>query len=263
MMDASRWLAVGGFSMLLAAWPSLAGDPKGSTIPDADYAKVVAHQVKVLTESLKAAATAEPLEKKRLADKAKSTAIILAQAAQDNLSGANAAERATLRDAALAIVKLLPAKDPQFADALKLAEGLEGLKANPAAKKEKIQLLPGHTKLEVIMIPYQPAAKGGQGLEAQLLKLSFDKKKNIPPAQLADPLLMNAYQSALIAEMTRDHKVDKDQKKWQELSDDMRRTSLELAAGVRDKDGKAAFAALAKLNESCAVCHKIYRDATD
>lgn len=259
MGQAGRWTAVGVWIVMMAT--ATAADPKAGGIAEADYSKLVAQQTKTLTETLKAAlASTEMLEKKRLADKAKVVAILLAQAAQDNLAGADAGQRATLRDAALAIAKQLPANGPQFADALKLAEALDGLKADPAAKKEKIPLLPAHINLSVLMVPFKNADKGGHGLEATLIKLSFDKKKMIPAAQQGDPLLLSAYQTALIAELTRDHKPAKEEKKWQELSDDMRRTALEMADGIRAKDGKAAFAALVKLNESCTICHKLYRD---
>jgi len=257
MTQAARWMAVAAW-MLVLAWSGGAADPKGS-IPDADYAKLAAQQIKIVTESLKAAMDAEPLQKKRLVDKAKAAAIVIAQAAQGNLDGADSGQRLALRDAALAVAKHLPARDPNLADALKLAETLDGVKAG-GGKKERLQLLPGHIDLGTIMVPFKNVDKGGQDLEKLLLKLSFDKKKNIPPGQQGDPLLLSLYQTAVIAELTRDHKVPKDEKKWQELSDDMKRTALEMAEHVRAKDGKSAFAALTKLNESCTVCHKLFRD---
>lgn len=256
MIHAGRWLAVAVWALVLTL-PGRSADP---AVPDADYPKLAAQQIKVVIDSLKAAQSAEPLQKKRLVEKAKAAAIVLAQAAQDNLAGGDAAQRLGVRDAALVIVKHLPAKEPQLTEALKLAEALDGIKTG-GAKKERNALLPAHTNLEIIMVPFKNIDKGGQDLEKLFLKLSFDKKKNIPAAQQGEPLLLALYQTALIAELTRDHKVDKDQKKWQELSDDMRRTALEMAKGIRDKDGKAAFTALTKLNDSCKVCHEVFRDA--
>src|SRR5215813_10102018 len=92
---------------LLAGFGNAGGQGKGALVPDEDYPKVIAHELKALPEALKALKEAkEPLDQKRMAEKSRCTAVMIAAIAQDNLSGKDAAERATLRDAALEVAAL-------------------------------------------------------------------------------------------------------------------------------------------------------------
>jgi len=242
----------------LLVGPSGAADSKDGSLPDADYPKVVEAQVKVLQEALKAMQEAKEKEEvKKAQRKAHNTAVLLAAAAQDNLAGKDGAQRATLRDAAVQIVEQV--KKGQVNEAVKLAGGLKDLKADAKAKTEKVKLFDAHIDLDILMSAYKLPKAGGQGWEKLLLNLATDKKKTIPPTGLNDALLQAAYQSALIADLSAAYVPAKDKKDWDSLCVDMKKGSLELAEKVKAKDGKAAFAALSKLNTSCSVCHDKFR----
>lgn len=260
MTDACRWAV--RMTFLIAGLGLMAGlggaaDGKDSAIPDADYPKLVDQQLKILQESLKALKDAkEPAESKKLIEKSRCTAVMIAAIAQDNLSGKDAAQRATLRDASLAVAAL--AKSKKTDEAIKKADGLKGIKPDDKAKLAKVKLFDAHIDLQELMSQFKIAKQGGQGIEAALIKLGADKKKMIPPA-LSDTTLLLAYQTALIAELAADYVPDKDPKDWKTFSADMRKGSLEMAEKLKGKDAKGAFSALSKVNTSCSVCHEKYR----
>src|SRR5262249_35950955 len=110
-----------------------------------------------------------------------------------------------------------------------------------------------------LMSQYKLPKAGGQGMEAALLKLATDKKKMIPTTAMNDTLLNTAYLTAIIADLTEEHKPAKDVKDWVAYSHDMRKGAVELAETVKAKDGKAAFVALGKVNTSCSACHDKFR----
>jgi hypothetical protein len=71
---------------------------------------------------------------------------------------------------------------------------------------------------------------------------------------------------AAIAEMTpswaptKDLPGGKTKAKWKSLTEDMKKGSADLLAAIKAKDDKAVATSARKLNESCADCHKIFRD---
>ncbi len=247
-------LAVG---LWLLAGPGTAADSKSPAVPEADYPKLVDHQLKVLEDTLKVLQESKDMsEKKKMTQKAHCTAVMVAAVAQDT-SAKDPALRASLRDAALKVAALV--KAGKIDDAAREAAGLKNVKADPAAKTEKIKLLDVHINLEELMTQFKLPKAGGQGIESALLKLGADKKKMIPAAAMTDSLLNMAYLSAVAADLTEEHKPAKDGKDWVAYSQDMRKGSSELAEAVKAKDGKAAFTALSKANTSCSVCHDKFR----
>src|SRR5262249_37428594 len=146
----------------LVAGPLGAADGKDAAVPDDDYPKVVEHQVKVLTDTLKGLQDAKDMtEKKKLTEKARCTAVMLAAVAQDNLGGKDAGQRAGLRDAALEVAGLL--KTGKVDDAAKKAADLKN--AKPAgAKAEKVKLTEAHINLTELMSQFRLAKAGGQGI---------------------------------------------------------------------------------------------------
>jgi hypothetical protein len=261
LMMSCRWGARGALLALLVcviASFGTAADSKDPAVPEADYPKLVEHQIKVLQEALKTWKEAkEPAEKKKMKEKVRCTAVMIAAIAQDTLTGKDSGARATLRDAALAVGAL--AKQDKVDDAAKKADELKNIKADLKSKAEKIKLFDAHIDLQELMTQFKLPKAGGQGTEAQLLKLGQDKKKIIPPASLNDALLLAAYQSAVASELTAAYVPPKDAKDWKTYSNDMRTGAIELAETVKAKNGKAAFAALSKLNTSCSVCHDKFR----
>lgn len=275
MTHAPRWTAkvvVLSLTFILLAG---AGHNWAADVADGDYAKVLDHQLKVLQDALKALKDAkEKPEVMKMTDKVRCTAVLIAALAQDNLTGKDAAQRATLRDAALKLAGLLKNEPAKVVDdAIKLAEGLKGLKPDPKAQLAQVRLFDAHIDLAETMSFFKLPKAGGQGAEVQLLKLGTDKKKMIPAAALSDSLLVAAYQTALVADLSvayvpKEVKVmdvktkevkETDVKDWQTYTLDMKKSALELAEKVKANDGKAAFLALQKLNTSCTVCHDKFR----
>jgi hypothetical protein len=218
-----------------------AADPKDPLIPAADYDKTLEAEVKVLEEALKAPKDkGQPL-------KAKVAAILVAAIAQDDLSGANAGQRATVRDAALKVYELVDQK--KFDDAKKKAEELLTLKADPAAKAMKVKLSDKVSAAD-LMTQFSPP-KAGLGYEKVLIGLDKGKVDEKTP--------IIAQHVAIIAELTRQITPDKTPKKWEDFADSMRANSIDLAAAAVKKDTKAVKAAVSKLNSACGDCHGIYR----
>jgi hypothetical protein len=263
MTNAQRW-GMGSAGLALGLW-LVAGLGSGQAqigkdplVPDADYPKLVEQQIKVLQDTLKLLKDAkDPAEKKKMAEKARCTSVLVAAIAQDNLAGKDGGQRATLRDAALDIAALVKANN--LDEAAKKTAALKDVKADGKAKTDKIKLFDVHIDLQEWMSQFKLPKAGGQGTEAQLLKLGSDKKKTIPPTSLNDQLLLMAYQSGMAAELAAEYKPSKDVKDWLAYSTDMRKSSAELADKIKAKDGKGAFAALNKLNTSCSVCHDKFR----
>ena len=263
MMYARRWAArlallVVGMGFLAAG--GTAADSKDSVLPDSDYRKLVDYEYKVLQEAFKdLKAGSDKKAHREQVRKARAAAAMIATCAQLNLEGAEGQQRATVRDAALAVADAL-GKD-KVAEAEKKAEGLLDLKADPKAKTAPVKIFDAHLDLEELMSQFRQKAQGGLGIEKMLLDMGTNKKKTIPPAQMSDQLLVTCYQMAVIAELTKEHTPKKNPKNWGVLTADFKKYSLELADAIKakEKDGKAAFATLNKLNSSCTQCHDEYR----
>jgi len=235
-----------------------AQEGKDVVVPDGDYAKLVEAQLKVVQEGLKGAKEAtEKDQVKKMKTKARCAAVMIAAAAQDNLAGKDGQQRATVRDAALNLAALV--KGEKYDEAVKLAGELKDLKEDSKAKKEKVKLYEAHLDLQEVMSQFKQPKAGGQGIEKLLLNLATDKKKVVPPAAINDALLSTTYQIALLSDLTHDHVPAKDKKDWDIWSVDMKKGALEMASQLKAKDGKAAFAALNKLNTSCSACHERFK----
>jgi hypothetical protein len=232
---------------------SLAGSADVSTplLSDADYPRLIKPTVKLIQASL----AGNP--NRRAADKARLAVVMLAEFAQQNLKGPDAQQRATVRDAALVIAGMIQKK--QFAEALKEVERLPSLPVNPDAKKEKVKLLGPYLDVEELMGQFRSEKVGGLGIEARLDQLNVEKGGTVSAAAMTDELRLLAVRTAIAAELAREHTPDKKPKQWQNFADQMRKSAGELADAVKAKDGKSAFGAATRLNNSCNDCHKEFR----
>ncbi len=174
-----------------------------------------------------------------------------------------------MRDAALRLAATI--KEEKYADARKQLEALKSpLKPDPKADPKPVELLKQIDMLEVMK--QFSALEGGLKLEKQLIKDVLDndqasKTKTAPTTALNDDYLLLVYQTAMINELIKDHvpktKEGKGPKDWAAYVKTMRADLEELAGAVQKKDGKAAWAALDKVDKSCARCHKPFRDSDD
>lgn len=228
-----------------------ADPPPSSALPEKVYVELIDSSAQLIEESL----TGEPT--RRLAEKARVAALMLAEFAQQDLRGPSAAKRATVRDAALDISAMI--KEKKYPDAIQHARMLPKLMVNPTAKTERVKLMGTHLEIDELMSQFRGAKIGGLGIEAMFDKLSGSKGSEVPRAELNENLRWTAYRTAVAAQLTREHMPPKDAKEWLGYADDMRAASLALASAVEGRDGKAAFAAVERLNNSCNKCHLKFR----
>lgn len=225
------------------------------TLPAAEYPKVVDYAITVIREAL-----GKENPDKRSADRARMAAVMIAAYAQQDLGGADAAQRAGVRDAALEVAALI--KNKEYAKAIQRAESLPKLPADSKAKKEKVKLLGAIVDFDDVMTQFRQPPRGGLGIEGRFEELEALGGAAIPAKEMDELLARQAYLTAVAAELTAAH-VPEDKKdmlkEWQKLSAEMRQHALALGAATRAKDGKAAFRALERLNRSCVQCHKAFR----
>jgi len=229
----------------------LAADPKGPGVPDSDYPKQLSQSVDVIREALKGEVG------RRQADRAASMAVLIAVYAQQNLLGEDAAQRATVRDAALQVVQKIGKKD--YAAARKQAQTLTTLKADPKAKKERVALPPEGVTYKELMQQYRAESFGGLGHEDLLTEMGASPGNDVPAKKLTAQALHSAYHSAAMAEVVAAHVPKMKADEWKRSCEAMRAHALDLAAAIKAKDGKAAFKAVNELNRACDKCHQTFR----
>ncbi len=223
--------------------PFLSGD---------DFNKLVESEVKTIRDELN--------KPKADAHKIKGSAILIALAAQNNKDATDTKQVATVRDTAL---KLFGAADKPT-EAKTLADSLADLKqvkADPQAKTDPVDWRTQIDDLKDAMDVFGLPAKGGEGIERDLIILG-GQRKLLSPAQMSDKLVLLAYKTALIADVAKAHQDqgEKKKKEWLRLTDEMRRASLDLAESAKAKKQKETKTALNKLNTSCNDCHTTFRD---
>lgn len=226
-----------------------AADPV-EVAPESVYRRQTEEATKIIRESLKDEVRA------RARIKAETTAVMLAAFAQQGLAGKDGPKRAAMRDAALEIAEKIRKKD--YAAALKQLDTLPSLAADPKAKPEPVKL---EAKIDYkdVMAQFNPRNKYGLGIEDRFDELGRSPDDTVPAAELGEALLLDAYRSAVAAELLRGHVPKDDAKNWRALVESMRRQSLELAAVVQAKDGKATYKAVNQLNRTCDRCHQAFR----
>ena len=160
------------------------------------------------------------------------------------------------------------------------ADMLAAKKAVLASLEGKVDLakLAKDNKIEPTMKLFKPASKGGVGIgtlkgaghkdSIELLIRDYAIK---PPTKAevtkyADDIVKAAQITNVIAGMTpywaptKDGGMGKTKAKWLELTEDMKKNSADLVKAAKAMDEKAVDSVSKKLNNSCAECHKIFRD---
>jgi hypothetical protein len=217
-----------------------------------EFNKLAEGEVKIIQDELN--------KPKPDAHKIRGSAILIALAAQNSKEPSDPKQIATIRDTAL---KVFAAAD-KTKEAKALADALANfkqLKADPQAKPEPLDWRKQIEDLKDAMDVFGLPTKGGEGLERDLLILS-GQRKPLSSAQMSDKLVMLAYKTALIADVAKAHQDQGEKKKeeWLRLTDDMRRSALDLAETAKAKKAKETKTALNKLNTSCNDCHAAFRD---
>lgn len=245
-------LVVQGIALALVV-AGTTGSAEGQEImlPNEDYPKLVAYAVNGIKDALK-----DPTEETNIR-KAHTAAVMLAGYAQVNLSGPDAQVRATVRDAALKLAETI--RNKKYADALKQADAIANLKADPNAKKDKVKLIDAHVRFPDLMNQFDFPPKGGWGIDRELYAYRLGMKSKIPARELGDKLMLMGYQVAVTGDLANAKVPGMNQKEWAQYTADLRAGGIELADSVKKKDGEAALGAIAKITTTCTNCHKIFR----
>ena len=259
-------LLVAGIAIIVA--PKMTAADAGANIykpvlPDAEFARLVTEDAKIIQTALNAPASDKASEK-RNASKAKTSALMIAVYAQSAMSkpGAKKAELGGLRDTALKLAKALT--DGKFDEAKKLAADLKPAgKADAAAKPYVDVHEPFDT--DVLMQQFKPDRSGGLDLEKGMQKLA-QKRAPYVPDDFKNATHVS-YRIAAIAQPCEAMAPAKDMGKktraeWIKLSQEMSKLALEAAQAASEgkADDKKVKAILKKLDDNCTNCHNTYRD---
>lgn len=253
-MRRKRWLAIPllTLSLLVGYW-ALAQAPSEALPPDA-FARLVTQDAKFIQDTV-----AKDKFDKKTGRKVKATAIMIAHYAQSGMGKGNAAELASLRDHALAVIKLID--EDKIAEARKHAAELSAKpKAEPGVKTDRTSLQP-HLELEFIMRMFSSERLGGFAMEKELEDLV--EVKGSLPADRQQKTIDLAYKWAMIATLAQAHPPEKDEpkgktkKNWASFAESLRTTSLALAEAA--KMNKEVGAAANVVSMSCTKCHDVFR----
>jgi hypothetical protein len=243
---------IGAFGLVAIGLSGSAAEDGKHILPDADYPKMVKYAVKGLQDALKGT----PDEAR--VNKARTAAVMIAAYAQQNLDGADGQQRATVRDAALKLVDTIQNK--KYAEAIKQADAIPSLAADPKAKKEKITLIGNQIQVADLMQQFKFPPEGGWGIDRKLYGYRLGMKSKIPESDLNEKLAFEAYQVAVTTDLLLERKnVGDKTKEWQTFAGDLQKAALQLAEAARAKDGGSGQDAVVKMTTSCTGCHKAFR----
>lgn len=244
-------LAVQGMALALIVAGVGSAEGQEVALPDEDYPKLVNYALNGIKEALK-----DPTEETNVR-KAHTAAVMLAGYAQVNLSGPDAQQRATVRDAALKLAETI--RNKKYADAARQAEGITKLKPDPNAKKVKVKLIDAQVRFPDLMNQFDFPPKGGWGIDRELYAYRLGMKSKIPARELTDKLMLMGYQVAVTGDLAHAKVPAMNQKEWAQYTADLRAGGIELADCVKKKDGESALSAIAKITTTCSNCHKVFR----
>jgi hypothetical protein len=250
----ARCVAWGAVVIVTGLWLSAAGGAEGDKeqfLPDSEYAKMVKRSVKGIQNALKGNPGAESLEKARTA------AVMIAAYAQQNLDGPDGQQRATVRDAALKLADLIKAK--KLDEAAKLAGTLATLPADPNAKKDKVKLVDAYIGPADIMHQFRLKNEGGWGIFGHLQSIQTKQYKEMPRDEINENFVLEMYQVAVSGDLANGYTHKAKPKEWAQYTDELRRSSLELAEALKAKDVKNSPTILSKLTTTCFNCHKLLK----
>jgi cytochrome c556 len=255
-------LLAAGLAYLVGA-KSTAADSATSVykpvLPDAEFARLVADDAKIIHDALGNAGG-----DKKLASKAKTSALMIAVYAQGAMGkpGARTAELGGLRDTALKVAKAIT--DGNFNEAKKLADDLKPQgKPEPGAKPVVAVHEPFDT--DILMQQFKPERGGGIDLEKSMQKLA-NKRQPYTPDEFKQAVHV-CYRIAAIAQAAEAMAPAKDMGKktraeWIKLCQEMGKLALEAAqtAEASKPDDRKLKTTLRSLDNNCTNCHNTYRD---
>lgn len=191
----------------------------------------------------------------------RTTALLIAQNAQNRMGGKDDEALAGLRDQMIKVANAFADSDkPDWAAAAKALDGVKDAKG----KKDPVKLHEAATDfdLETLMDVFKRTKSGGRGWEEDLTDMA-QGKKDLDAARA----LEIAQGSILVGQFT-EHMPSANasgaakKKEWEKYSQDMQKVGRELATEAL-KGAKADKPTLTKkleaLEGSCQACHKVFK----
>lgn len=240
----------------VVAVPAPAKDP----LPEGGAAKQQEADMAFLKASIdKGVAASDPKKTKMMIDPVRSTALLLAQSAQNRFGGKDDEQLAGLRDQMLKIAEALA--DEEKFDWAAAAKALDAAKTAKGDKKP-VKIHEAKEFDEVILMNiFKKATRGGRGWEDDLTEMAQGKKEP-DAARVLEIALGTQLVGQLAADMPPEGTAGAKKKDWDKYSADMQKTSKE-AAEEAMKGAKADKAALKKkleaMEANCTACHKVFK----
>jgi hypothetical protein len=190
-------------------------------------------------------------------DPVRTTAVLIAQNAQNRLGGKDDAQLTGLRDEMIKLAEALADSDkPDWAAAAKALGAAKAAKGNgKAVDLSKLK----EFDLVVTMNVYKKAARGGRGWEDDLTEMA-QGKKDLDVARVQE-IAQGSHLVAQLAEVMPPDGIGAKKKEWDKYVADMQKTSKELAEEAAKKGAKPADLKkkVEALEANCTACHKVFK----
>ena len=230
---------------------------------DAEFTALVEQDAKIIQQAADAVDKAANAKEKKVVTRnagsgIKSSALLMAEYANDRITGTNKAEdarAAAIRDEAIKIYKL--AADGNFKGAAAAAKDLGAIKPAAAAKKIDVTKELGELTQKEVMHNFLKTSQFGTNAEADIIANA--KKATAKPADTA----LIAHRVLAMGELNKtvvkaDNAADK--KKWEDYNTKMLQATEGLLAASKKKGTAADLAkAYTAVNASCTACHDDFK----
>jgi hypothetical protein len=232
--------------MLVAAGVAV-GVAAGAGAKDPLPAGAAAAQVEADIKYLQAGLAAK---KKNSVTPLKSTAMLLALNAQNQLDGKDGAKMAGVRDQAVKVAAALGKADPDWDAAAKDAAAMGTATGDP----KKVVKLHEQNEFDVhdLMTVFKPKNRGGRGLEDDTIKFA----KSVTDAKAAGEA---ANLVALIGQYSELMPPDANKDKWAGYSKDMVKAGAEAAEAAAKGDKATIVKKFQAVDQNCKNCHNVFR----
>lgn len=249
MLWTRRLLGAGALALLFAAVASQspAREPLPASATEKTLAADTAH-LKALFELAKT--------RKKIENRVKATALLMAQTAQNNLEGENSEKMAAVRAQALKIAEAAAKKDLAAAEA-----ATNALASAKGGDKKPVELAKMHDlELYEIMDLFAGSVGGGMNLEKDIRAA-----KRTGPTD-ADSAAIIGVRTAGLADftmvLTPEFSARKTKADWEKYTQDMKQHSIDIVkeATKPSPDMMKVKQLMSALDASCTNCHNKFRD---
>lgn len=191
-------------------------------------------------------------------DPVRSTAILVAQSAQNRLGGKDDAQLSGLRDEMVKLAEALADEDkPDWAAAAKALAASQKAKGNGKA----VDLTKVKEFDEVVLMDvFKRATRGGRGWEEDLTEMA-QGKKDVDAARVLEIAQGAHLVGQVVENMPPAGTAGAKKKQWDGFVADMKKASKEAAEEASKKGAKPADLKkkLEAMEANCSACHKVFK----